>query len=153
MRINNIRFCNFSLNLPSCSCAVLTTPAPPAGPNCKPWEKIVKSGCVCKMPAECLLVSSFRTKTKLKSWPSQGVGFKNVLVPDRQWSSAPGSGRGVSGWGSASWGRCAVWGAASPWRPIRTAANRRRKRSLPAATANRGRPAEVKHPITEHPAQ
>ncbi|PWA29244.1 hypothetical protein CCH79_00019672 [Gambusia affinis] len=46
---------------------VLTTPAPPAGPNCKPWEKIVKSGCVCKMPAECLSSVEFCSRVGPRS--------------------------------------------------------------------------------------
>uniref|UniRef100_A0A3Q1BSD8 Complement component C7 n=1 Tax=Amphiprion ocellaris TaxID=80972 RepID=A0A3Q1BSD8_AMPOC len=34
--------------------AAPTTPSPPAGLKCKVWENVGKTGCVCKMPFQCL---------------------------------------------------------------------------------------------------
>ncbi|KAM4719348.1 complement component C7 [Anableps anableps] len=48
-----------------CKTAPAPAPAPPAGLKCKPWEKIGKTGCVCKMPSECLSSVEFCTRIGL----------------------------------------------------------------------------------------
>ncbi|XP_012732974.2 complement component 7b [Fundulus heteroclitus] len=49
---------------------VLTEIGPPNDLKCKPWEKIGKSGCVCKMPSECASSVEFCTR----------IGPRNLLL-------------------------------------------------------------------------
>uniref|UniRef100_A0A3Q2PK64 Complement component C7 n=1 Tax=Fundulus heteroclitus TaxID=8078 RepID=A0A3Q2PK64_FUNHE len=62
---------------------VLTEIGPPNVLKCKPWEKIGKSGCVCKMPSECASSVEFCTR----------IGPRNLLLGVCQLGALRCSGR------------------------------------------------------------